>query len=319
MITVLIVMMHTYRVAIIGAGDIGCGADAPDSKEFLTHTHAIHENPSLSLVALADIDKNRADSEAKKWGTKAYADIEEMFTAEQSDIVVIATPDNTHAQMLEYVLKKNIKLIVLEKPVVVNDAEAEQLSKIETSVPIIVNFRRRFDPTVIRLADELRRGEHGRIIFAEGTYVRGILHNGSHMLDLARLLFGEILSATPDPSSVINDFPEGLPTIGGTAVFERCPSFRLNAADGRKQFIFELGIITEKKSFYFTDEGMNLTEKTEAGESYTTKTGLDMAFPALYAHAVSILDGKETSRSILDNALQTHAACMLFVRTLSQK
>ena len=301
-----------YRAVVIGAGDIGSGADGPDSSEFLTHAHGIAENPSLELRALVDTDGERAEAEAGRWNTNAYTDIEQMFAIEKPDIVVIATPDDTHTQMLEHVLTKDIKLVVLEKPVATNDAEAERLSKLQPGIPVVVNFRRRFDPIVIGLADALRRGEHGHILSAHGTYVRGILHNGSHMLDLARLLFGEIRSAAPDSSSVIHDFPEGLPTIGGTAVFERCPTFRLTAADGREKFIFELEIVTEKARFHFTDEGMKLTEQTVTGKAHTIKTGLDMAFPALYAHVVAILEGKETSRSTLDNALKTHAACMLF-------
>ena len=301
-----------YRAVVIGAGDIGSGADGPDSSEFLTHAHGIAENPSLELRALVDTDGERAEAEAGRWNTNAYTDIEQMFAIEKPDIVVIATPDDTHTQMLEHVLTKDIKLVVLEKPVATNDAEAERLSKLQPGIPVVVNFRRRFDPIVIGLADALRRGEHGRILSAHGTYVRGILHNGSHMLDLARLLFGEIRSAAPDSSSVIHDFPEGLPTIGGTAVFERCPTFRLTAADGREKFIFELEIVTEKARFHFTDEGMKLTEQTETGKARTINTGLDMAFPALYAHVVAVLDGKEKPHSTLDNALKTHAACMLF-------
>ncbi len=304
--------MSVYRVAIIGAGDIGSGADTPDSKEFLTHAHAIHDNPALSLAAFVDIDAARAEAEAKRWNAKNYLNIDEMFAVEKPDIVVIATPDDTHAQVLEDVLKRGVKLVVLEKPVATDDTQAAHLAKLRSGVPIVVNFRRRFDPTVIELADALRRGEHGRILSAHGTYVRGILHNGSHMLDLARLFFGEMISALPDPASVINDFPEGLPTIGGTALFEHCPAFNLTARDGRKQFVFELEIVTEQKQFHFIDEGMKLTEEMGSGKIRTIKTGLDMAFPALYSHVVAILDGKETSRSTLDNALKTHAACMMF-------
>jgi len=306
-----------YSVAIVGAGSVGSGADGPDSSEFLTHAHGIAENPSLELSALVDTDGERVAKEAKRWNTNAYADIEQMFATERPDVVVIATPDDTHAQMLEDVLKKNIKLVVLEKPVATNDAEAKRLSKLQPGIPVVVNFRRRFDPIVVGLADALRRGEHGRILSAQGTYVRGILHNGSHMLDLARFLFGEIRSAVPEPVSAVHDFPEGLPTVGGTAVFERCPEFRLDAADGREKFIFELEIMTEKTRFHFTDEGMKLTEETGNGKARTIKTGLDMAFLALYAHVVAILDGKETSRSTLDDALKTHASCMMFARTLT--
>ncbi len=304
--------MDTHRAAIIGAGGIGCGQDGPDTSAILTHAHGILLNARLELTALVDTNADTAAKEGERWGAKAYTDIDAMFAETKPDIVVIATPDDTHAQMLDYVLTQTPKLVVLEKPVATNDAEADRLRALRTKIPVIVNFRRRFDPIVAGLADALRRGEHGRILSAHGTYVRGILHNGSHMLDLARLLFGEIRSATPDSSSVIRDFPEGLPTIGGTAVFERCPEFHLTPADGRERFIFELEIGTEKKHFHFTDEGMRLTEQTGTGRARTVKTGLDMAFTALYAHAVAVLDGREEARAGLADALKTHDACMKF-------
>ena len=55
-----------YRAALIGAGKIGSGYDDPHSKDFLTHAHAIVQNPRLSLVALVDTDEGpREDSSAE--------------------------------------------------------------------------------------------------------------------------------------------------------------------------------------------------------------------------------------------------------------
>lgn len=304
--------MEAFRVAIIGAGNIACGADAPDSKEFLTHAHAIHDNPSLLLVVLVDVDEERVTVEARKWDTKPYTDIEAMFMVENPDVVVIATPDNTHVDMLECVLAKKPKLIVYEKPIATNEEEADRVRRLSNTIPVVVNFRRRFDPTVLTLAEELSSGIHGRIISARGTYMRGILHNGSHMLDLARLLFGEMRSAKA--TSRLDDFPEGLPTIGGTASFEQCPEFQLVCGRGG-DFVFELDILTEKKRFHFTDEGRTLAVQdmeNGASEPRISKTGLDQAFPRLYEHVVAVLNGKEALRSTLENALKTHDACMQF-------
>lgn len=303
-----------YRVAIIGAGKVGSGDDTPSSKEFLTHAHAIVKNPTLSLAALVDTDGARAATEASKWDAKSYTDIEAMFAAEKPDVVVIATPDDTHARLLTEVAARNVRLIVLEKPAVTSDAEAARLSQIPIPMPVVVNFRRRFDPTVQTLAEELVRGMYGRVISARGTYMRGILHNGSHMLDLARILFGEMRSAKA--TSRLDDFPEGLPTIGGIASFERCPEFHLVCGRGG-DFVFELEILTEKKRFHFTDEGFTLTTEDigpahTLGEPQRAQTGLSEAFPNLYEHVIAVLDGEESVRSTLENALKTHDACMQF-------
>ncbi len=314
-------MKSIYRVAIIGAGRIGSSSDSPDSSEFLTHAHAIADDPRTELVALVDADTSRAEAEAKKWGTKAFTDIDTIWAGVMPDIVIIATPDETHADMLEKVLAKAPKLIVLEKPAVVNDAEAARLRTLHTEIPIIVNFRRRFDPVVVRLAEELHNGAYGRIISASGIYCRGILHNGSHMLDLARYLFGDLLTASGQTS--VDDFPEGLPTVGGMATFEHCPELHLICGDGRQYALFELDILTEKKRFHFTDEGFLLTTQDVVpdptfpglnmlGPSRAQDTGLKNALPALYVHAAAVLDGNEHARSTLLEALDTHDACMQF-------
>ncbi len=309
-----------YKAVIIGAGKIASSFDTPKSKHVLTHAHALTQHPRVSLVGIADVDPVRGKTEAKKWGTQYFASQIEMINVCTPDIIVIATPNSTHKKILLEALKAKPRVIILEKPAVNEKHEVgvvRRTAKI-ARVPVIVNFRRRFDPSVTEVRDALIKGKYGSILVAHALYTKGILHNGSHLIDLARYLFGEMTSAKAHFST--DDFSEGEPTIGGIATFERCPQFYLMAGDERSFYVFELTIVTEKYRICFRDEGMNISvEKVQQdtyypgvsilGSSKTTKTKLTQAMTTMVNHAVQVADGGEESHSSLENALLTQEAC----------
>ncbi len=313
----------SYTVGILGAGRIASGFDTPDSRQVLTHAHAVTRHSRLTLVALTDIDATKGVEEARKWGTEFVPAAEQLLSEVSPDILVIATPDATHADILIQALSHRPRLVILEKPAIIDLADAARVEEAvrASGIPVIVNFRRRFDDTVVRLAEELREGKHGSVLSAGALYSKGILHTGSHMLDLARLLFGELVTSVP--LSRLADW-EGEPTVSGFASFERCPQFSLMGGDERAYSIFELEIRTEKRRFRFLDEGMMLaTEEVIPdplyagfrilGPARTEPTGLVHSMERLMEHSVRVLDGNEEPRSTLTDALRTDAACRTFL------
>lgn len=312
-----------YKVSIIGAGRIGCGFDASDSEQVLTHAHAAMLEPRTEIAAFVDADEKRGAAEAERWGAAFFRDIEKMFAETKPDIVVIATPDETHAEMLRQVFVLKPRLIICEKPVATTEQGAADLAGLRNDVPVIVNFSRRFDATTAEVARALAAGEYGAVISAHGTYVRGILHNGSHMFDLARNLFGELTEAKP--LSALADFPGGAASVSGFARFERCSEFLLSHGDGRQYSLFELDILTEKRRIRFVDEGRfiemqdAIDDPVYAGfrslsSPIKKETELSRALINLYAHAANVLDGSEPPRSTLTDALKTQEACMRFAK-----
>jgi len=309
-------MTEKYRVGIIGAGRIGSSFDAPDSEHVLTHAHAFSRNPKCELAGIMDVDFEHGKKEAKKWETEFFPDIESLFSSTKPDIVVIATPDDTHAELLLTVADKGARLIICEKPVSASRDQSEQLRGFH-GVPVIVNFRRRFDDDVQSLAEDIKSGTYGAVISATAIYSKGTLHNGSHIIDLARFLFGELKTGVP--LSRIQDW-DGEPTVSAFISFERCPRFYLTTGDERAYSVFELDILTEKKRFHFSDEGMTLSTQEVIddplykgfrilGESTVQKTNLIHAMENIAEHAVRVLDGSEESRATLENALKTQDAC----------
>lgn len=312
-----------YTVGIVGAGRIACGFDDPTSEQVLTHAHAISNNPRLQLAAITDSDSAKGMREAKKWRTNFAPTAEELCTSYSPDIVVIATPDSTHADVLIDVLAHHPRLVLLEKPVITDPSDIARIEEAvrAAGIPIIVNFRRRFDETVTLIAHDLIAGTYGATLSAHALYSKGVIHTGSHLFDLARLLFGEMLTSTR--LAEVYDW-EGEPTVSGFATFERCPQFSLMAGDERAYSLFELTILTEKRRFRFRDEGLVLeTEEViddpiypgfrTLGPAERLPTGLKDAMSVLTQHVVAVLDGNEEPVSTLAEALKTDAACRAFL------
>lgn len=308
-----------YTAVIIGAGRIASGFDGPKSRHVLTHAHAITRNPRLHLLGITDVNAVSGKKEAEKWKIKFCPDIDQMFDTVKPDIVVIATPDSTHTDLLMRTLKSQPRLIICEKPVASSMKDMSRIEKTaRMNIPVIINFKRRFDPAVVAIREEIISGKYGKVLSANGVYTKGILHNGSHMIDLARYFFGEMMDSTMHFR--IKDFPEGEPTLGGVATFERCPQFYLMNGDERAFSLFEFEITTEKKRIRFVDEGFGLvTQDVIAdplykgyqilGKQKRTKTGLISALPSLMKHVVNVLDGKERALVTIDDALRTQRTC----------
>ena len=292
-----------YNVAIIGAGRIGCGFDTPDSPQVLTHAHTIQKNIRTELSAIVDIDEARGKKEAAKWNTTYFRDVDEMIAVTSPDIFVIASPDDTHIPILLKVKSFLPKLIICEKPIQLSKNDGKKIKQLTFDVPVVVNYRRRFDPTVVNLREKLAGGSGDAVISATGYFSGGLLHNGSHLIDLARFLFGEIsVSAT------------------GMTTFEKCPQFHLVESRSSAYSIFELDILTETGRFRFIDEGFVLQSQEVVddpvfegfrmlGDVRSEGTELIHAMENMLKHAVDILDTKAENISSLENALQTEDAC----------
>ncbi len=320
----------TYKAVIIGAGRIASTFDSPSSKNVLTHARALTAHSRVKLVGMTDTNGVHGKKEAKKWRTNFYADRETMIHATTPDIVVIATPDKTHLSILLYLMKKNIPLIICEKPVVTNALDIARVKRVTTQSKsmVLVNFRRRFDPTIVKLRRDIITKKFGAVISANAIYSKGILHNGAHFIDLARYLFGEMRMS--NMVFRVNDFPEGAPSVGGVATFDRCPQFYLMNGDERQFSLAEFEIVTAKRRFRLVDEGFKLvTEEVVPdpifkgyhmlGNEKTVQTGLIHSMPGLVSNAVGVLDKKQTPQSSLHDALKTHETCFTLLKSYSKK
>lgn len=100
---------NILRLAIIGVGGVAMYAHLP-----------AYEQSNIKVTALCDKNKSILELLGKKYGIeKLYTDAEEMFENEELDIVDIATPPETHMDLLKLANSYNIK-VVMQKPFIVD-------------------------------------------------------------------------------------------------------------------------------------------------------------------------------------------------------
>ena len=94
----------TVKFALLGAGRIG-----------KVHAKALSGNPDAELVAVTDAFSDAAKAISAAYGCK-ISTIDEIAADPAIDAVVICTPTNTHADLIEKFAHAG-KAIFCEKPV----------------------------------------------------------------------------------------------------------------------------------------------------------------------------------------------------------
>ena len=246
------------RALIIGAGKIAAGYDAPDAKEILTHAHGFQSVPGFTLIGFVDRDLGQAERAAAKWGGKAYKDIRVAFADGPIDVVSVATPDETHAAVLKELAAYSPRLIFCEKPLALNWADAQAIQELYRTVPtkIQVNYLRRFVPEFRAVKQAIAAGSYGRFLTGSGFYVKGFLHNGSHMVDLLQYWLGEATGAQELTDSVVDEERSALLTFADGGLFT------IQSLAGNPYWIFEMDLLFEHKRLRILDSGLSIQEYT---------------------------------------------------------
>ena len=169
--------MKKLRVGVIGVGYLG---------QF--HAEKYSRMNDVELVGVVDIDKNRAETVAKKVNTKPYTDYTSLFG--NVDAVSIAAPTSVHFVIARDFLKKNID-IMIEKPITETIAEADELIHLAESRDLIiqVGHLERFNPAIVALKDIVKKPmfiESHRLSIFQGrcTDVSVVLDLMIHDIDL---------------------------------------------------------------------------------------------------------------------------------------
>ena len=242
------------RTAIIGCGRIAGGYDQAVPTEWsATHAGAYHLCPDTELVAVADPDPETLKLFQEKWGVaKGYEDSNELLAREEIDVVSLCLPTEYHFHAFESVIHQEIPAIFCEKPLANNLAEARRMKDLAQDRIVAVNYFRRWNPSLARLAEEFRQKKHGELVSVIVRYPKGMLVNASHFVDLARWFWGEPVEQTllrrvsADSMDPGIDFSLSFPD-GGVAYFINVPGI---------DFVFaEVDIITTQGRLVIAQRG----------------------------------------------------------------
>jgi len=165
------------RAAVIGVGYLGA-----------FHAEKYASLEGVELVAVADVDGERAATIAEKVGAHAVGDYREL--AGRIDCASLAVPTNAHHEIAAWLLDHGIDVLV-EKPIAQSAAEGRDLVARAAAAGRIlqVGHLERFNPAIRSLAGVLRRPRfiecHRLAPFSErGTEVDVILDLMIHDLDI---------------------------------------------------------------------------------------------------------------------------------------
>ncbi|MFV0244520.1 MAG: inositol 2-dehydrogenase [Qingshengfaniella sp.] len=196
------------RFGVLGAGRIG-----------QVHARAISTVPGATLVAVADAIAGAAQAVSGSYGC-AIRTIDAIETAQDIDAVIICTPTDTHADLIERFVKAG-KAVFCEKPVDLDVARARQVigTVAAEKGALMVGFQRRFDPDFRALKAAIDDGRIGEVEMVTLTsrdpgappydYITrsgGIFRDMTiHDFDVARWLLGEEVVTVMAQASVLTD------------------------------------------------------------------------------------------------------------------
>ena len=198
----------TVRFGLLGAGRIG-----------KVHAKAVTSNPLAKLVAVADAMADAANALADQYGAEVRT-IEAIEAATDIDAVIICTPTDTHADLIERFARAG-KAIFCEKPIDLDVDRVKACLRVvdETGATLMVGFNRRFDPHFRAVRQAIADGQIGDVEMVTivsrdpgappADYVKrsgGIFRDMTiHDFDMARFLLGEEIETVSAQASVLVD------------------------------------------------------------------------------------------------------------------
>lgn len=224
----------TIRFALLGAGRIG-----------KVHAGALAATADARLVAVADPVAEAARAIAQASGAEIRT-IEAIEASGDVDAVVVATPTDTHADLVERFARAG-KAVFCEKPIDLSVARVRACLRVleETGTPMMLGFNRRFDPHFTALKAQIEAGAIGTVEMATITsrdpgpppvsYIRssgGIFRDMTiHDFDMARFLLGEEIETVVARAAVLVDS-----AIGEAGDYDSA-SLVLQTASGKQALI----------------------------------------------------------------------------------
>ncbi len=252
------------KTLIVGCGNIAGGFDMDQNNTPLTHVGAYKDHGKFQINACVDPDRDILMKFATHWDIEnKFSNMEDVLSSGlKFDVISICSPTSSHYSNVCKAIEIRPKVIFCEKPLANNYLDAVKIKElcIGAGVKLAVNHSRRWDPRVIELRDEISSGKLGEIRSVIGFYNKGVLNNGSHMIDLIFNLFDSlnVISAI----SAVNDYFEDDPTVTALLKTDLGMPIHLVAAHASEYALFELEIIGSKKNIRMRDGGLNWSSRS---------------------------------------------------------
>lgn len=190
-----------FKIGIVGAGAIG-----------KKHAEAIYKNSKCELVAVVDLDIDKAEEIAKIHKAKGYTDYKKMADEVEMDVVILNLPHFLHCDATIFFLEKGINVLV-EKPMANTTEECDKMiaASKKSGAKLAVGHVQKYYSAVREVKKIIDSGKYGKLCMITEVrnvdYVRetrpkwfldkklaggGIVMNyGAHTLDRIMYVTGE--------------------------------------------------------------------------------------------------------------------------------
>ena len=221
-------MTRKLNVAMIGGGFMG----KAHALAYAAMPMFFWPSPAIPhRKVLVDVTKDLAETGRQRYGfDEAAHDWREVVTRKDIDIVDIVTPNDSHAEIAIAAAKAG-KHIICEKPLARTGAEAKaMLDAVQAAgVTHMVAFNYRRTPAVALARKYIEDGRIGKILSFRGTYLQdwsadangplswrfqkavagsgAVGDIGTHVIDMARYLVGEITAVNAIVKTYIGERP----------------------------------------------------------------------------------------------------------------
>ncbi|KKR03880.1 MAG: hypothetical protein UT30_C0017G0019 [Candidatus Uhrbacteria bacterium GW2011_GWF2_39_13] len=262
----------------------GCGRIAQRHSELLGKSLIA----GAELVAVSDINREKAEDCGKKYAVPYYEDFNVMMEKEKPDVVSVLTPSGLHAEHV-IALSKYGKHIIVEKPMALtlNDADNMIRACDLNGCRLFVVKQNRFNLPVVKLREAMDSSRFGKIVLGtvrvrwcrpqkyydadawRGTWALdgGVLSNqASHHIDLLEWMLGDVESVfAKSTTALVNIEAEDTAVVvlkfvsGALGIIEATTATRPKDLEGSISILGEKGsvviegfAVNELKTWNFT-------------------------------------------------------------------
>ncbi len=249
------------NVLIVGCGNIAGGFDtAADPNELpCTHAGAYRRDGRFNITACVEPDDAKRNLFMRTWEIpEGFQNIEEAKSSGlKIDIASICSPTRFHKDNVLAAIELQPKLIFCEKPVSESLEDTHSLISAcdDANILLAINHTRRWDPEIQKLKQQLSNEDYGELRSVTGYYNKGILNNGSHLIDLLCYLLGDLHVLATAPGYA--DYSELDPSIPALLQSQNGVPIHLVTGHAEDYALFELQLISTNGVLLMRDGGMS--------------------------------------------------------------
>jgi predicted dehydrogenase len=182
------------KTLVIGLGKVSLSINKKNALNLNSHCGLLAKNKNFKIVGGVDKKIKQIKIFRSFFDCKCFTKIKMAMIKTQPNLVVIATPTNTHLKIIKEVIfnrSKNLKVILLEKPAGSGLHQIKHIKNLfrNKRIKVFVNYSRDYEKAFSKLSIFFLKSSFCN---AEVSYHGGFINNASHFISLFVNFFGKI-------------------------------------------------------------------------------------------------------------------------------